>query len=473
MNLNSDFNLFAYKDSNTCKKVLVKVHYNSSLESLKTNNKSLDSIFQKADLNKDGFLQANELNLLNKLANYARTLPGGTDNRGVLEQKQLDTLNKQLKKGKIDINNLPNTGSNAPDKPWSEGLNRNIKTIEISMNAKDTIDNFGTIKEELRQIGEKEGFKVQEQYNGKAPWMEDSKIYRADGKTYVNYYNAADLNNNEEVIRDFEKTNKEQYGMSVARQGAVAHQGSNFAAGARVDSNSKHIGASYLEGGNVLQTLKKDGSAGAVVGEMSLAFTMSAMGLENTVENVQKARETIANDLGISSENLTVVPQYDFHVDMCYRPLGDGQFAVADYDAGIKFLEERLSSNDPKLDKDSPANGAKTMRQDYQEMLERLKSQRDETQAIRQKAEQQLKNDGYDLVKIPCFGNGTNFMNAVGGISNTDGQTFLITNKSDYPEINDMIERSYEQNGVDRVYFVSTKGALNKMGGIDCLTNAK
>ena len=110
MNLNSDFNLFAYKDSNTCKKVLVKVHYNSSLESLKTNNKSLDSIFQKADLNKDGFLQANELNLLNKLANYARTLPGGTDNRGVLDQKQLDTLNKQLKKGKIDTNNLPNTG---------------------------------------------------------------------------------------------------------------------------------------------------------------------------------------------------------------------------------------------------------------------------------------------------------------------------------------------------------------------------
>ena len=473
MNLNSDFNLFAYKDSKTCKKVNVKVHYNSSLESLKTNNKSLDSIFQKADLNKDGVLQANELNLLNKLANYARTLPGSDDNRGVLEQKQLDTLSKQLNKGQIDINNLPNQASNTQSKPWSEGLNRNIKTIEISMSAKDTIANFGTIREELRQIGEREGFKVVDQYNGKAPWMEDSKINRADGQTYVNYYNAADLNNNESVIRDFEKANKDKYGISFARQGAVAIDGSNFEAGARINSNSKHIGASYLEGGNVLQTLKKDGRAGAVVGEMSLAYTMSAMGLENTPENVQKARETIANDLGVSPENLTVIPQYDFHVDMCYRPLGDGQFAVPDFDAGIKFLEDRLNSNDPKLDKDSPATGAKTMRQDYQEMLERLKAQRDETQAIRQKAEQQLQNDGYSLVKIPCFGNDTNFMNAVGGTSNVDGQTFLITNKSDYPEINDMIERSYEQNGVGRVYFVSTKGALAKMGGIDCLTNAK
>ena len=34
MNLNSDFNLFAYKDSNTCKKVLVKVHYNSLIVDL-------------------------------------------------------------------------------------------------------------------------------------------------------------------------------------------------------------------------------------------------------------------------------------------------------------------------------------------------------------------------------------------------------------------------------------------------------
>ena len=101
-----------------------------------------------------------------------------------------------------------------------------------------------------------------------------------------------------------------------------------------------------------------------------------------------------------------------------------------------------------------------------------MKEQRDSTKSVRDKVEAQLQKDGYTLVKIPCFGNETNFMNAIGGTSNKDGKTFLITNRSDYPELNSLIENTYTQNGVDRVYFVSTKGALDKRGGIDCLTNA-
>lgn len=472
MDLQSNFNLFTYRNPETFRKETVKGRYNMSLDSLKTNNKDLDSIFKKVDLNKDGILQANELNTLNKLTSYADTLVKETANNRILEEKEIKLLKKQLDKGQIDPNNFSKETQSPMNKPWSEGLNRNIKTLEISRASEEYINNFGTIREELKQIGELEGFSVKEIYNGKAPWMEDSKIYRADKKVYVNYYNYADLNNNESVIRDFENARKAADGVYPGRHGAVARDGSNFAAGNSTNSKVKHIGTSYLEGGNVLQTLKSDGSAGAVIGEMSIATTMSALGMENTPENIQKTKEIIAQDLGIDKNNLTVIPQYEFHIDMCYRPLGDGQFAVPDYDSGIKYLEDRLNSKDAKLDKESPANASKTLRQDYTEMLAWMKEQRDSTKSVRDKVEAQLQKDGYTLVKIPCFGNETNFMNAIGGTSNKDGKTFLITNRSDYPELNSLIENTYTQNGVDRVYFVSTKGALDKRGGIDCLTNA-
>ena len=60
-------------------------------------------------------------------------------------------------------------------------------------------------------------------------------------------------------------------------------------------------------------------------------------------------------------------------------------------------------------------------------------------------------------------------MNSVGGTSKKAG-TFLITNKSDYPELNDAVANVYKKNGIKNVYFVSTEPLLQKGGGIDCLT---
>ena len=64
-------------------------------------------------------------------------------------------------------------------------------------------------------------------------------------------------------------------------------------------------------------------------------------------------------------------------------------------------------------------------------------------------------------------------MNGIGGTSEKTGQTFFITNKSEYPELQNIIEQSLRQAGIDKVYFVSTKEALSARGGIDCLTQEK
>ena len=92
------------------------------------------------------------------------------------------------------------------------------------------------------------------------------------------------------------------------------------------------------------------------------------------------------------------------------------------------------------------------------------------------KAENNLSKSGYKIVKIPCFSVPNdytvpkiNFMNSVGGTSKKAG-TFLITNKSDYPELNDAVANVYKKNGIKNVYFVSTEPLLKKGGGIDCLT---
>ena len=61
-------------------------------------------------------------------------------------------------------------------------------------------------------------------------------------------------------------------------------------------------------------------------------------------------------------------------------------------------------------------------------------------------------------------------MNGVGGTSAKTGQTYYITNKSEYPELQEIVQDYFKKAGIDNVYFVSTTDKLRRKGGIDCLT---
>ena len=77
---NTGFNVFKFMNPKTQKADNVKMSYNQSWSSMKTGNKTMDSIFAKADLNGDGIAQANELDALTKLMAYADTQVEGSAN---------------------------------------------------------------------------------------------------------------------------------------------------------------------------------------------------------------------------------------------------------------------------------------------------------------------------------------------------------------------------------------------------------
>lgn len=337
---------------------------------------------------------------------------------------------------------------------WSEGTSRTIKTIKL---ADINTPNMQTVKDELRYIGMELGFNVQSVHS-RDVWVEDYTIRRADGKVYVQQQKDGNFISKDEkldIISD--RKNISTSGMSAA---AIDGKSEEYAKTISPEEQVKS--PTYLEGGNVLNTLKADGTPGAVIGEESIGYTLRSMGLENTPENKEIAKKQIAQDLGLKSENITYIPQIDFHIDMFYHPLGDGEMAVPDYDAGIEMLKQ---GNIKSMDE--------TTRQNMIKKLEELKAK---AEPMLKKAENNLTESGYKIVKIPSFSVPNdhtipkiNFMNSVGGTSKQAG-TFLITNKSDYPELNSAVANIYKKNGIKNVYFVSTGPLLEKGGGIDCLT---
>ncbi len=338
---------------------------------------------------------------------------------------------------------------------WSEGLDRQIGKISLANYESDSAaaKQMPVIIEELRAIGKEAGFEVEEIGVKTAPWVEDYGIRRADGKVML----VSDETASEIKHTNFEEIISDRKNISKSTQGNTAKYYKEFQNTVREGDIVQ--GKSYLEGGNVLNTCLADGTAGAVIGSESINYTLQTMNLENTPENIEKAKNQIAQDLGLKPENITFIPQYDFHIDMTYRPLHNGEIAVPDYEEAIRILQEtRIAGMDDNT---------------KSELIKNLEELNTKSAAIRQEAEQALTEGGYRIVKIPCFAeNGQsqiNFMNGVGGTSKT-GQSFYITNKSDYPELNDAIQTYFNNAGVDKVYFVSTLPFLNNYGGIDCLT---
>ena len=370
----------------------------------------------------------------------------------------MDT-NRVKETGKGDLNETvkPLKMQDRADNPtpyWSEGINREIRTIKL---ADIGTENMQTVENELRYIGMELGFNVQRVHSGDV-WIEDYTVRRADKKVYVQQQTSGEFISKKEKLDII--TSRDSISTSGMSAAAVDGKSAEYAKTILPEEQVKS--ETYLEGGNVLNTLKADGTPGAVIGEESIGYTLKSMNLENTPENVEIAKNRIAQDLGLKPEDVTYVPQIDFHIDMFYHPLGDGEMAVPDYDAGIEMLKQ---GNIQSMDEET--------RQNLIAKLEELKSKAD---PILKKAENNLSESGYKIVKIPCFSVPNdhtfpkiNFMNSIGGTSKKAG-TFLITNKSDYPELDNAVANIYKKNGIKNVYFVSTGPLLKKGGGIDCLT---
>ncbi len=395
-----------------------------------------------------------------------------------------------------------------------EGLDRRLSVITVSEGLRyDAPKVIG----ELKEIGEEVGFEVQtvETSSGafkEDVWVEDTTIRRSDGKVYIP--NTANMPSREINYRDEEESEKlEGYMEKIKEITSSRVQFSDTAQGRVADSmgnaekylnsipdEDKVYGKSYLEGGNVLNTKLADGSPGAVIGEESIGYTMIAMGLEeNTPENREIAKSAIAEDLGLKPENVTYIPQFDFHIDMAYRPLQNGVMAVPDFESGIDMVQDLLKN--PEL--------SEVERTKLERLQSGMAAMSEKTEQQRNKAQDALTQAGYETVKVPCFNyfeeplpplvfDGSmdvktqmqqsklraqeeklrektkppevNFLNGVGGTAK-DGKTYYITNNSDVPGLNSSMEQYLKDNAkIDKIFFASTNFLLTGQGGLDCIT---
>ena len=444
----------------------VKTYYGQKWSEIKTDNKTLNSIFTSVD-DGDGVIQAKELNKLNKLLLYIDNLVQKTANNEILEQEELDKFQEKLDNKEIDIDEILND-NNIYNTNWSENIDRNLTRIIISPD-KLLKAEAPQLEQELRDIANEQGFDLSIMNNMYDAWIEDAYIRRHDGKIYIPYHSNP-TNDGEKYLSTYTNENDIR---SVDGGTKVASRGKSFKV--KIKNKDKYYGTSYLEGGNVLNTRTVDGKPSAIVGESSIGTTLSLMNLEPSKENIELVKQQIAEDLGLEKSQVTFIPQFDFHIDMMYHPLHNGEIAVPDFDAAISFLENNdiPSMNQPYEGIDEEYKDCKTEKDKRIKILKKL---RDETAILREDAEKKLSGNGYKLVKIPYFttsmaqADSVNFMNGVGGTSKKTGQSFFITNKSEYPELQAFIESYFKNAGIDKVYFVSTDKMLGYQGGIDCLT---
>ena len=379
---------------------------------------------------------------------------------------------------------------------WSEGINRNITKIQFDKSLQDH-EKLITF---MNKVGQEQGFNV-EFLDSPGIWLEDLSIVRADKKQVIPYCDNRLIHH----IKSKDITGKRRH-IASDEQGAalIGEQEKKYSH--TIALNDIIQSQTSLEGGNVLNTLTKTGEPAVIIGEESLKLSMidiiindlghnvetfeiiEKMILENQNEYKSKAIKQIALELGIKEENITFIPQFDFHIDMYYRPLNDGQIAVPDYEAGINILKEFVGNIDKKIETNT-GNTQKendnlcSQKQEYLNLIARLEEIRNKTEIIAKEAENELNRNGYEIVRIPCFSdikneyygnkveNPVNYMNAICGTSSKTGDKFYITNTSGDETLDKYME-DYLQDvvGFDKVYFAPTKAALKASGGIDCLT---
>lgn len=229
----------------------------------------------------------------------------------------------ELQKTIIDNKDLP---------PYhSEGLERHISTIKIG----HIFWNNPRYFQELQDIGEELWFSV-EPIDACTYRSEDTAIIRSDRKVYFPYAQEE----NRTSLGDYCSPKREK--VSDRYQGQTYHenQWECMKDHWRFDTENLYPWTSYLEGGNVLNTLTADGKPWAIIWEESIQYTLRAMNLKDTPANRDTAKRHIAEDLGLSLDQIIFIPQFDFHIDMFYRPLHNGEIGVPDYEAWIQYLED-------------------------------------------------------------------------------------------------------------------------------------
>ena len=292
-----------------------------------------------------------------------------------------------------------------------------LKKVHIEHNCHEKI------QDELEEICQKEGIKFSKIHD-KLPWAQDDKcIIEKNKKPYL--IGCDEISNN--LLSSF----KFKY---------------------KIDGSREY---GFTTGGNTFIGKYPNGEKWMLIGEDEL--------------NQGLKKEDISKTYQIKKENIFIIPQQSFHLDMFLRPIGFPYILVNDPKIAKKNIETHF--------KDSPLK---------KQFLINLLLQ--EKGCSCEKTIKKLEKFGFKPIRIAgVYGQDINFMNAIVN-KHSDNKISYITNSSkcnskEFCELEKIFEEELRKKipNIDKVYFVSEKNAqymisnytmnslLFRSGGLHCM----
>lgn len=239
-----------------------------------------------------------------------------------------------------------------------------------------------------------------------------------------------------------------------------------------IGSQEIHIATSYVEGGNILNGHRADGTPYALVGRDSLAVTSKL--LPGQADEAAAARQ-VAADYGLQPEHIIPLEQPgDFHLDMAMTLLGPGQVLLNDSRQVLELQKGWITQHYKTSWLNKEGQSAE---------LEQVEKKANKTAVFEDIVEKQLKEAGLEVFRAPAVfpksvaNTQMNFLNLRQG-KNDRGETFAISLGGD-----EQAEKAFAHTllqeipgGYDRLHFLDrswTPETLQYNGGIKCRTKVK
>ncbi|MBN9420533.1 hypothetical protein ABS71_02770 [bacterium SCN 62-11] len=317
---------------------------------------------------------------------------------------------------------------------------------------------------------------------GHDSWTEDHGEFTADGGVIVPAILPEDTEIEGWVFkarakRYFEMQDKGEKhpGCNYATQGLMngRHAQEELASAAlSVGSGNLHIATSYVEGGNILNGHRSDGTPFALVGRDSLAVTSRL--LPGQADEAAAAAQ-VAADYGFQPEHIIPLEQPgDFHLDMAMTLLGPGQVLLNDSRQVLALQKGWITEH---------YQHSWFNRDEQPGELEQVEKKANKTAVFEDIVEKQLKAAGLEVFRAPAvFPKSVaniqmNFLNIRQG-KNDRGETFAVSlggeEKAEKAFAHTLLEEI--PAGYDRLHFLDrswTPETLHYNGGIKCRTKVK
>lgn len=233
-----------------------------------------------------------------------------------------------------------------------------------------------------------------------------------------------------------------------------------------------NLATSYVEGGNLLNGHRADGTPYALVGRDSLAITSRLLpGQPGEGEAIQQ----VAADYGLQPEHIIPLEQPgDFHLDMAMTLAGPGQVLLNDSRQVLALQKQWITEHYQHtwFNRDQQPSD-----------LQEAEKKANKTAVFEDIVEKQLKAAGLEVFRVPgVFPKSVanipmNFLNIRQG-QNDRGETFAVSLGGE-----ERAEKAFARTlleeipaGYDRVHFLDrswTAETLHFNGGIKCRTKVK